>query len=58
MISVIGLTIDVISFIFAMVVLPICTLAFWLTYDDPTLDLEQDDDPEAVTQTLLKGDAR
>ncbi len=34
MISLIGFTIDLISFVFAVLVLPICTAVFWLSYDD------------------------
>ena len=41
MISLIGFLVDLISFLFAVLVLPVCTIAFWLTYDDPTLELQE-----------------
>ena len=44
MISLIGFLVDLISFLFAILALPVCTIAFWLTYDDPTLDLDNEDD--------------
>jgi len=47
MASMIGLTIDIIAFLFAMAVLPVCTIAFWLTYDDPTIeDFQQKENTE------------
>lgn len=54
MISLIGFLIDLISFLFAVLILPVCTIAFWLTYDDPTLELEEDSDSKAKNN--LKGE--
>lgn len=53
MISFIGFLVDLISFLFAVLILPVCTIAFWLTYDDPTLELEEDFDTK--TKNNMKG---
>ena len=42
MLSLIGFLVDLISFIFAILILPVCTITFWLTYNDPKLELEKE----------------
>lgn len=54
MVSVIGLLIDILSFIFAVMALPLCTLVFWLSYRDPVKDLEDKTKQEDTTH--LKGE--
>ena len=56
MISIIGLMIDIISFLFAVVVLPVCTIAFWLNYDDPMLSDTEAETTKNTTDKHLKGE--
>ena len=56
MTNLIGFTIDLISFIFAVLALPICTAVFWLGYDNQEKTDTDEDCSNLTDKNNTKGE--
>ena len=56
MISLIGFLVDIISFLFAMLVLPACTLIHFLTYDEPNVEETKEENSKSTKINIMKGE--
>ena len=56
MISFIGFLVDLISFLFAVLILPACTLVYFLTYDEPNVEEIKEENSKSTKKNIMKGE--